>query len=86
MKSNFEKAVEEVRKQSDNPDWLPILETKEDKKDFPKRYTKYTMEDYFQTDVDDFDSGSFLFLSAKEVDIIVKGVIYLFLEKIEYRR
>jgi hypothetical protein len=29
------------------------------------------MEDYFQTDVDDFDSGSFLFLSAKEVDIIV---------------
>lgn len=36
---------------------------------FPKRYTMYTMEDFFQTDVDDFDSGSFLFLSAKEVAI-----------------
>lgn len=38
---------------------------------FPKRYTRYTMEDYFQLDVDDFCSGDFLFLSAKEVDIIV---------------
>ncbi len=43
--------------------------------DFPKRYTRYNMEDYFQVDVDDFFTGKFLFLSAREVDIIVDDKI-----------
>lgn len=37
---------------------------------FPKRNTRFEMEDFFQLDVDDFTTGIFLFLSAKEVDII----------------
>ncbi len=41
----------------------PILETF----NFPKRNTRFKLEDFFQVEVDDFHSGYFLFLSAKKV-------------------
>lgn len=34
---------------------------------FPKRNTRFKLEDFFQVSVDDFHSGDFLFLSAKKV-------------------
>ncbi|MFY8160229.1 MAG: hypothetical protein ACOVNU_02785 [Candidatus Kapaibacteriota bacterium] len=34
---------------------------------FPKRNTKFRLEDFFQTEVDEFYKGDFLFLSAKKV-------------------
>jgi len=34
---------------------------------FPKRNTKFKLQDFFQVEVDDFHSGEFLFLSAKKV-------------------
>lgn len=40
-------------------------------KEFPKRNTKFIMEDFFQTDVDDFETGVFMFISEKQVKIIV---------------
>lgn len=37
--------------------------------DFPKKYTKFRIEDFFQTDVDEFYSGDFMFLSYKKIAI-----------------
>lgn len=34
---------------------------------FPKRNTKFKLQDFFQVEVDDFNNGNFLFLSAKKV-------------------
>jgi hypothetical protein len=34
---------------------------------FPKRNTRFKLDDFFQVKVDDFHSGEFLFLSAKKV-------------------
>jgi hypothetical protein len=34
---------------------------------FPKRNTRFKLSDFFQTKVDDFEDGRFLFLSAKKV-------------------
>ena len=34
---------------------------------FPKRNTRFKLEDFFQVEVDDFNNGYFLFLSAKKV-------------------
>ena len=34
---------------------------------FPKRNTRFKLEDFFQVAVDDFHSGEFLFLSVKKV-------------------
>lgn len=34
---------------------------------FPKRNTRFKLDDFFQVEVDDFHSGKFLFLSAKKV-------------------
>jgi hypothetical protein len=50
---------------------------------FPKKFTRYLMEDYFQTEVDDFDTGRFLFLSAKEVDIVTDDVIFENTEQVD---
>lgn len=36
---------------------------------FPARNTKFRLEDFFQTDVDDFRSGDFMFISADIVKI-----------------
>ena len=33
---------------------------------FPKRNTRFRLEDFFQVEVDDFHSGEFLFLRAKQ--------------------
>ena len=40
---------------------------KEQTQKFPKRNTRFELEDFFQIAVDDFHSGEFLFLSAKKV-------------------
>jgi len=39
------------------------------KLEFPKRNTKFKLESFFQLDVDEFEHGYFLFLSAKQVYI-----------------
>lgn len=39
------------------------------KLEFPKKNTKFRIESFFQLDVDEFEDGNFLFLSAKEVYI-----------------
>lgn len=33
---------------------------------FPKKNTRFKLQDFFQTEVDEFHDGEFLFLSAKE--------------------
>lgn len=39
------------------------------KLEFPKKNTRFKIESFFQLDVDEFEHGIFLFLSAKEVYI-----------------
>jgi len=39
------------------------------KLEFPKRNTKFRLSDYYQTDVDEFHDGDFLFLSAKITEV-----------------
>lgn len=35
--------------------------------DFPAKYDKFSLSDFFQTDVDEFHSGDFILLSIKQV-------------------
>ena len=37
--------------------------------DFPPRNTKFKLEDFFQTDVDDFEDGYFKFISADIIKV-----------------
>lgn len=37
--------------------------------EFPNRNTKFLLRDFFQTDVDDFHDGKFLFIAAKEINV-----------------
>jgi hypothetical protein len=47
---------------------------------FPKRNTRFKLEDFFQVEVDEFNHGNFLFLSAKKVKVILNDKL---LEEIE---
>lgn len=38
-------------------------------KEFPKRYTRFILQDFHQIDVDDFYDGDFMFSSAKEIKV-----------------
>jgi hypothetical protein len=44
-----------------------MAQTAIDNISFPKRNTKFKLEDFFQTEVDEFHYGDFLFLSAKKI-------------------
>ena len=46
-----------------------MAQTAIDNISFPKRNTKFKLEDFFQTEVDEFHYGDFLFLSAKKVKV-----------------
>lgn len=54
-------------------------------KTWPKRNTKFTLEDFFQTDVDEFHSGDFLFLSAKDIELKTSDKLFEMVESVDER-
>jgi hypothetical protein len=50
---------------------------------FPNRNTKFSLEDFYQVEVDDFRHGHFLFLSATKVKIRTDAVLFQDVESVD---